>query len=180
MHRSAPGHLDDFKNEPMRHIISILVENEFGALSRIAGLFTARGYNIESLTVAPTDDATLSRMTLVTFGNERIIEQIIKQLNKLLDVVKVMDITQAAHIEREMMLLKVQAASSDAREEIKRLTDIFRGKILDVSDKVFTIEMTGTSEKLDAFIQALGNAGILEVVRSGVLGIARGEKHLRV
>src|SRR5690606_3075401 len=180
MHRSAPGHLDDFKNEPMRHIISILVENEFGALSRIAGLFTARGYNIESLTVAPTDDATLSRMTLVTFGNERIIEQIIKQLNKLLDVVKVMDITEAAHIEREMMLLKVQAASSDAREEVKRLTDIFRGKIPDVSDKVLSLEMTATSEELEAFNQALGNAGILEVVRSGVLGIARGEEHLRV
>jgi acetolactate synthase-1/3 small subunit len=164
----------------MRHIISILVENEFGALSRIAGLFTARGYNIESLTVAPTDDPTLSRITLVTIGNDRIIEQIIKQLNKLLDVVKVMDITEAAHIEREMMLVKVQAVGGDAREEITRLTDIFRGKILDVSDKIFTIEMTGTSEKLDAFIQALGRGGILEVVRSGVLGIARGEKHLRV
>ena len=164
----------------MRHIISILVENEFGALSRIAGLFTARGYNIESLTVAATDDPTLSRMTLVTIGNERIIEQIIKQLNKLLDVVKVMDITEAPHIEREMMLLKVQAIGNDNRAEIKRLTDIFRGKILDVSDKIFTIEMTGTSEKLDAFIQALGRGSILEVARSGVLGIARGEKQLRI
>lgn len=164
----------------MRHIISILVENEFGALSRIAGLFTARGFNIESLTVAPTDDPTLSRMTLVTVGSERIIEQIIKQLNKLLDVVKVMDITEAAHIEREMVLLKVQAIGNEAREEAKRLTDIFRGNILDVSDKIFIIEMTGTSDKLDAFIQALGRGSILEVVRSGVLGIARGDKQLRI
>ncbi len=164
----------------MRHIISILVENEFGALARIAGLFTARGYNIESLTVAPTDDPTLSRMTLVTVGNDRIIEQIIKQLNKLLDVVKVMDITEATHIEREMMLVKVQAIGNDAREEIKRLVDIFRGRILDVTDKIYTIEMTGDSRKLDAFINTLGKDGILEVVRSGVIGIARGEKHLRV
>jgi len=164
----------------MRHIISILVENEFGALARVAGLFTARGYNIESLTVAPTDDETLSRMTLVTVGNDRIIEQIIKQLNKLLDVVKVMDITEATHIEREMMLVKVQAIGNDAREEIKRLVDIFRGRILDVTDKIYTIEMTGDSRKLDAFITTLGKDGILEVVRSGVIGIARGEKHLRV
>lgn len=164
----------------MRHIISILVENEFGALARIAGLFTARGYNIESLTVAPTDDPTLSRMTLVTMGNERIIEQIIKQLNKLLDVVKVMDITEAAHIEREMMLVKVHAVGGDLREEIKRLADIFRGRVLDVTDKVYTIELTGSSDKLDAFIATLGPGSILEVVRSGVIGIARGEKHLRV
>ena len=164
----------------MRHIISILVENEFGALSRVAGLFSARGYNIESLTVAPTDDPTLSRMTLVTIGNDRIIEQIIKQLNKLLDVVKVMDMTEGAHIEREMMLVKVSAGSNDAREEIKRLSDIFRGRILDVTDRIYTIELTGVGGKLDAFLQALGENTMLEVVRSGVIGISRGEKHLRV
>lgn len=164
----------------MRHIISILVENEFGALGRIAGLFTARGYNIECLTVAPTDDPTLSRMTLVTFGDDRIIEQIIKQLNKLLDVVKVMDITEAAHIEREMMLVKVQATSSEAREEFKRLTDIFRGRVLDVTDKTYTLELTGTSSKLDAFLDLLGKKTPMEVVRSGVIGIARGDKQMRV
>ncbi|PWG61117.1 acetolactate synthase small subunit [Sediminicurvatus halobius] len=164
----------------MRHIISILVENEFGALGRIAGLFTARGYNIECLTVAPTDDPTLSRMTLVTFGDDRIIEQIIKQLNKLLDVVKVMDITEATHIEREMMLVKVQATSSEAREEFKRLTDIFRGRVLDVTDKTYTLELTGTSSKLDAFLDLLGKKTPMEVVRSGVIGIARGDKQMRV
>ncbi|MEX0729273.1 MAG: acetolactate synthase small subunit [Aquisalimonadaceae bacterium] len=164
----------------MRHIISILVENEFGALSRVAGLFSARGYNIESLTVAPTDDATLSRITLVTIGNDRIIEQIIKQLNKLLDVVKVMDMTEGAHIEREMMLVKVSAATGDLREEVKRLSDIFRGHILDVTDRIYTIELTGVSSKLDAFLEALGPMSILEVVRSGVIGISRGEKHMRV
>lgn len=164
----------------MRHIISILVENEFGALGRIAGLFTARGYNIECLTVAPTDDPTLSRMTLVTIGDDRIIEQIIKQLNKLLDVVKVMDITEATHIEREMMLVKVQATSSEAREEFKRLADIFRGRVLDVTDKTYTIELTGTSSKLDAFLELLGKKTPMEVVRSGVIGIARGDKQMRV
>ena len=164
----------------MRHIISILVENEFGALSRIAGLFTARGYNIESLTVAPTDDPTLSRMTLVTVGNDRIIEQIIKQLNKLLDVVKVMDMTEGAHIEREMMLVKVSAATGDMREEIKRLSDNFRGRVLDVTDRIYTIELTGISSNQDAFLEALGQTAILEVVRSGVIGITRGEKHMRI
>ena len=164
----------------MRHIISILVENEFGALARIAGLFTARGYNIECLTVAPTDDPTLSRMTLVTIGDDRIIEQIIKQLNKLLDVVKVMDITESPHIEREMMLIKVPASSSEAREEYKRLADIFRGRVLDVTDRVYTIELTGTSSKLDAFLEALGTREPLEVVRSGVIGIGRGERHMKI
>ncbi|KAB7623224.1 acetolactate synthase small subunit [Alkalilimnicola sp. S0819] len=164
----------------MRHIISILVENEFGALSRVAGMFTARGYNIESLAVAPTDDPSLSRITLVTNGDNRIIEQIIKQLNKLLDVVKVMDMTEGPHIEREMMLIKVAAAGSEARAELKRLADIFRGRILDATDRIYTIEVTGTSDKLDAFIVAIGQNGILEVVRSGVIGIARGEKHLRI
>jgi len=164
----------------MRHIISILVDNEFGALSRVAGMFSARGYNIETLTVAPTDDPTLSRMTLVTVGNDRIIEQIIKQLNKLLDVVKVMDMTEGRHIEREMMLIKVAAAASESREEVKRLVDIFRGRILDVTEKIYTIELTGTSEKLDAFLEIAGRNDILEVVRSGVIGIARGDKHLRI
>ncbi|WP_435101559.1 acetolactate synthase small subunit [Arhodomonas sp. AD133] len=164
----------------MRHIISILVVNEFGALGRIAGLFTARGYNIESLTVAPTDDPTLSRMTLVTIGDDQIIEQIIKQLNKLLDVVKVLDITEAEHIEREMMLVKVQAAANDAREEFKRLADIFRGRILDVTEKTYTIELTGTSSKLDAFLEVIGRKTPVEVVRSGVIGIARGDRQMRI
>ena len=164
----------------MRHIISILVVNEFGALGRIAGLFTARGYNIECLTVAPTDDATLSRMTLVTIGDDQIIEQIIKQLNKLLDVVKVLDITEAEHIEREMMLVKVQAATNDSREEFKRLADIFRGRILDATEKTYTIELTGTGSKLDAFLEVIGRKTPVEVVRSGVIGIARGDRQMRV
>ncbi len=164
----------------MRHIISILVENEFGALGRIAGLFTARGYNIDSLTVAPTDDPTLSRMTLVTQGDDRIVEQILKQLNKLLDVVKVMDITEAPHIERELMLVKVQATSSESREEFKRLADIFDARVVDVTDKTYTIEVIGRSRKLDAFLELLTNKSPMEVVRSGVIGMARGDKQMRV
>ena len=164
----------------MRHIISMLVENESGALSRISGMFTARGYNIECLTVAPTDDPSISRLTLVTIGDDQIIEQIIKQLNKLLDVIKVVDMTEGKHIEREMMLVKVAAAGAEQREEFKRLTDIFRGRVLDVTEKIYTIEVTGTGDKLDAFIEALGQSSILEVVRSGVIGISRGERHLRV
>ena len=160
----------------MRHIISILLENESGALSRVAGLFTARGYNIESLTVAPTEDATLSRITLVTRGSEEVIEQITKQLNKLVDVVKLVDLTEGDHIEREMMMIKVRTNGKD-REEVKRLTDIFRGNIIDVTDTTYTIELTGNGAKLDAFIKAL-TAPILETVRSGVAGILRGEKAL--
>jgi len=163
----------------MRHIISILMENEAGALSRVAGLFSARGYNIESLTVAPTEDPTLSRMTLVTYGTEEIIEQITKQLNKLVDVVKLMDMTEGPHIEREMMLVKVRA-EGERREELKRVTDIFRGRIIDVTAKSYTIELTGAGDKLDAFLQALEQAVIIEVVRSGVSGIARGERALKV
>ena len=163
----------------MRHIISILLENESGALSRVAGLFSARGYNIESLTVAPTEDQSLSRMTIVTRGSEDIIEQIVKQLNKLVDVVKLMDLTEGPHIEREMMLIKVRA-DGDARSEIKRLTDIFRGRIIDVTSATYVIELTGTGEKLDAFLDAVGAASIIETVRSGVSGIARGEKSLHV
>ena len=163
----------------MRHIISILLENEAGALSRVSGLFSARGYNIESLTVAPTDDATLSRMTVVTRGSDEVIEQITKQLNKLVDVVKMVDLTEHIHIEREMMLLKVMAQGDD-REEIKRLTDIFRGRVLDVNDISYTIELTGSGGKLDAFLKALGSKDIREVVRSGVLGIARGDTVLKL
>lgn len=163
----------------MRHIISLLLENEPGALSRVAGLFTARGYNIESLTVAPTEDATLSRLTLVTSGSDDVIEQIIKQLNKLIDVVKLVDLTEGPHIEREMLLIKLKA-EGEMRDEVKRLSDIFRGRIIDVTDSTYTVELTGTSDKLDAFIDAVRSAGIIEVVRSGVSGIARGEKALHV
>lgn len=162
----------------MRHIISMLMENESGALSRVAGLFSARGYNIESLTVAPTEDASLSRMTIVTSGSDEIIEQITKQLNKLIDVVKLADITEGEHIERELMLIKVRADNTQQRSEMKRITDIFRGRIIDVSDTSYVIELTGTCEKLDAFIDAIDNENILETVRSGVSGIARGEKNL--
>ncbi len=162
----------------MRHIISLIMENESGALSRVAGLFSARGYNIESLTVAPTEDPSLSRMTIVTFGSEEIIEQITKQLNKLVDVVKLADITEGNHIERELMLIKVRATDAQQRSEMKRLTDIFRGRIIDVTDTTYVIELTGTCEKLDAFIEAIDNDNIMETVRSGVSGIARGEKSL--
>ncbi len=163
----------------MRHIISILLENESGALSRVAGLFSARGYNIESLTVAPTEDSSLSRMTLVTTGSEEIIEQITKQLNKLVDVVRLLDLSEGPHIEREMMLIKVRA-ENERREEIKRLADIFRGRIIDVTDTSYIIELTGTGDKLDAFIGAAHEEHIVEVVRSGPSGIARGAKGLSV
>ncbi len=163
----------------MRHIISLLLENEAGALSRVAGLFSARGYNIESLIVAPTEDATLSRMTIVTSGSDAVIEQINKQLNKLIEVVAVMDLSEGEHLERELMLVKVRAVDG-GRDELKRLTDIFRGHIIDVTDTSYTIELTGTGEKLDGFIHALDKKAIVEVVRSGVSGIARGEKSLRV
>lgn len=161
----------------MRHIISLLMENEAGALSRVAGLFSARGYNIESLTVAPTEDATLSRMTIVTSGSDAVIEQINKQLNKLVDVVSVMDLSEGEHIERELMLVKLRA-EGEAREELKRLTDIFRGRILDVSDHTYTIELTGSRVKLDSFIDAIGRDLILETVRTGASGIGRGNRIL--
>ncbi len=163
----------------MRHIISILIENEAGALSRVAGLFTARGYNIESLTVAPTEDKTLSRMTLVTRGNDEIIEQITKQLNKLVDVVKLIDLAEAVHIERELMMVKIKT-TADSRQEVKRTADIFRGKIIDVTANTYVIEMTGPSDKLDAFIAAIDEDSIIEVVRSGATGISRGEKGLHL
>jgi len=163
----------------MRHIISILLENESGALSRVSGLFSARGYNIESLTVAPTDDPSLSRMTIVTIGTEEIIEQITKQLNKLIDVVRLTDLTEANHIEREMMLVKVRA-TGELRNEAQRLADIFSGRIIDVTASSYIVELTGNGRKLDAFLGAIGEEAILEVVRSGVTGIARGEKALKI
>lgn len=165
----------------MRHIISLLMENESGALSRVAGLFSARGYNIESLTVAPTEDETLSRMTIVTSGSNEIIEQINKQLDKLIDVVKLIDITaNGAHIERELMLIKVKADSNEKREEVKRQADIFHGRILDVSETTYIVELTGEGSKLDAFIKAIDEADILETVRSGATGITRGETSLHI
>ena len=163
----------------MRHIISVLLENEAGALSRVVGLFSARGYNIETLTVAPTEDATLSRLTVVTVGSDEVIEQITKHLNRLVDVVKVVDLTEGAHIERELMLIKVRAVGKE-REEMKRMADIFRGRIIDVTDKSYTIELTGVQEKVQAFIDALDRSAILETVRTGVSGIGRGERILKI
>jgi len=163
----------------MRHIISVLLENESGALSRVVGLFSARGYNIESLTVAPTEDRSLSRMTVVTSGSDDVIEQITKHLNRLIEVVKVVDLTESPYIERELMLIKVRAVGKD-REEMKRMADIFRGRIIDVTDRTYTIELTGDSAKLDAFIEALDRTSILETVRTGGSGVARGERVLRV
>lgn len=163
----------------MRHILSLLLENEAGALSRVSGLFSARDFNIESLTVAPTEDPTISRMTLVTIGSDEIVEQIIKQLNKLVDVVKVVDLSEARHIERELLLIKTQAKGG-ARDEVKRLVDIFRGRIIDVTENTYTVELTGTGEKLNAFIEALDKKMILEVVRSGVSGISRGDRAISI
>lgn len=163
----------------MKHIISVLLENEPGALSRVVGLFSARGYNIETLTVAPTEDKTLSRMTIVTTGSDDIIEQITKHLNRLIEVVKVVDLTDGAHIERELMLVKIRAVGKE-REEIKRMSDIFRGRIIDVTDKSYTIELTGNNSKLDAFLEAVDATAILETVRTGSSGIGRGERILKV
>ena len=162
----------------MRHIISVLLENEPGALSRVVGLFSARGYNIETLTVAPTEDRSLSRLTIVTTGSDDVIEQITKHLNRLIDVVKVVDLTESAYIERELMLIKVRAVGKE-REEIKRMADIFRGRVIDVTDKSYTIELNGDGSKLDAFIDALDRSAILETVRTGASGIARGERVLK-
>ena len=163
----------------MRRILSVLMENEPGALSRVVGLFSQRGYNIDTLCVAPTEDNTLSRLTLTTHGGDSIIEQISKQLNKLIDVVKVVDLSEGTHVEREIMLLKVRATGAQ-RAEVKRCVDIFRGQIVDVGASVFTVQITGNSDKIAAFIEALGDATILEVVRSGVVGLSRGEKSLRL
>jgi acetolactate synthase-1/3 small subunit len=161
----------------VRRIISVLLENEAGALSRVVGLFSQRNYNIESLTVAPTEDATLSRLTVTTIGDDAKIEQITKQLNKLIEVIKVVDLTEGDHIERELMLVKIKAVGAQ-RAEVKRTADIFRGQIVDVTDAAYTIQVTGASSKLDAFIRAVGELSILEVVRSGVSGLSRGEKFI--
>ena len=161
----------------MRRILSMLMENEPGALSRVVGLFAQRGYNIETLNVAATDDPTLSRLTLTTIGDDLHIEQVTKQLNKLVDVVKVVDLTEGAHVERDLMLIKVRATGI-SRDEVKRTTDIFRGQIVDVGPNVYTIQLVGTSDKLDSFVSAMTDVDILEVVRSGVAGISRGEKVL--
>jgi len=162
----------------MKHVISILLENEAGALSRIAGLFSARGYNIETLTVAPTEDASLSRLTIVTSGSDDVIEQITKQLHKLIDVVKVTDLSEIAYIERELMLIKVRATGKD-REEMKRMCDIYRGRIIDVTDSIYVIELTGNGTKLDSFIKAIAPELIIETVRTGLCGIGRGDSILK-
>src|SRR6187431_3791450 len=162
----------------MKHIIAVLLENEPGALSRVVALFSARGYNIESLTVATTEDASLSRMTIVTTGSDEVIEQITKHLNRLIEVVKVVDLTEGSFTERELMLVKVRAVGKE-RDEMKRMADIFRGRIIDVTDKTYTVELTGDSAKLDGFIAALDEAVILETVRTGSCGIARGERVLK-
>jgi acetolactate synthase-1/3 small subunit len=163
----------------MRHVISLLLENEAGALSRVSNMFSARGYNIESLTVAPTEDPSMSRMTIVSIGSDDIIEQITKQLNKLVEVVKVVDLSEAAHIERELMLIKVRATGKD-REEMKRMADIFRGRIIDVTESTYVIELTGAATKLDSFLEAIDKSLILETVRTGVSGIGRGDRILRI
>ncbi|MBJ41612.1 MAG: acetolactate synthase small subunit [Gammaproteobacteria bacterium] len=162
-----------------RHIISLLVENEFGSLSRIAGLFSARGYNIHCLNVAPTNDESISRMTIVTVGSEQKINQLMKLLNKLVDVVNVKDLTEETHIEREMLLLKLKCTKNQ-REELKRLVDIFRARIIDVTDATYTIELTGASEKILAFVNSMGTIKIVEIVRSGALGISRGKDSLEI
>ncbi|WP_108126466.1 acetolactate synthase small subunit [Saccharospirillum mangrovi] len=161
----------------MRHIISVLMENESGALARVVGLFAQRGYNIESLNVAPTEDETLSRLTLVTIGEDKVVEQITKHLNKLIEVVKLVDLTEGAHIERELMLVKVRATGAQ-REEVKRTCDIFRGQIIDVTPTTYTLQVTGNEEKVSAFLEALSGSTVLEVARTGVSGVARGDKSL--
>ncbi|OIP09295.1 MAG: acetolactate synthase small subunit [Rhodocyclales bacterium CG17_big_fil_post_rev_8_21_14_2_50_68_7] len=163
----------------MRHVISLLLENEAGALSRVSGLFSARAYNIESLTVAPTEDASMSRMTIITRGSDDVVEQITKQLNKLVEVVKVVDLSESGHLERELMLAKVRAVGKD-REEMKRMADIFRGNIIDVTDSSYVVELTGNSGKLDAFLGAIDASLILETVRTGVCGIGRGDRILKI
>lgn len=165
----------------MRRILAILMENEPGSLSRIVGLFSQRAYNIESLTVAPTDDASLSRMTIATKGDDKVLEQIVKQVNKLIDVIKITDITDRKHIERELLLVKVAAMNDKSRTEVKRITDIFRGNIIDIGKQVYTVQLTGDAEKLNAFIDALQHeTEIIESARSGCVGMARGDKALRI
>lgn len=161
----------------MRRIIAVLLENEAGALSRVVGLFAQRNYNIETLTVAPTEDPTLSRLTLTTEGDDGKIEQITKHLNKLIEVVRVFDLTEGDHLEREIMMIKVRADGA-TRAEVKRTTDIFRGQIVDVNQNTYTIQLVGPSVKLVAFIDALDGNQVVEVVRSGVSGIGRGDRIL--
>ena len=164
----------------MRHILSILIENEAGSLSRITGLFSQRAFNIESLTVAQTDDPSLSRITIATKGDNKVLEQIVKQVNKLIDVIKIIDLTERKHIEREIVLVKVLAMNDKSRSEVKRITDIFRGAIIDIGRQVYTMQLTGDMDKINAFIATLSHeTEIIEVVRSGCVGIARGEKALR-
>ncbi len=163
----------------MRHIIAVLMENESGALSRVVGLFSQRNFNIETLNVAPTEDPTLSRLTVTTIGSDQVIEQITKQLNKLIEVVKLVDLTEGDHITRELMLVKIKAMGQ-RREEVKRLVDIFRGQIIDLTNRTYTVQMVGDQQKLDAFIEIVGEAYVMEVVRSGVCGIARSDKTLSI
>lgn len=163
----------------MRHVISLLLENEAGALSRVSDLFSARAYNIESLTVAPTEDPSMSRMTIVTIESDEVVEQVTKQLNKLIDVIKVVNLSDAPHVERELMLIKVRATGKE-REEMKRMADIFRGRIIDATESTYVIELTGTSVKIDAFLEAIDHSLILETVRTGVCGISRGDRILKL
>jgi acetolactate synthase-1/3 small subunit len=162
-------------NEPRKHTIAVLVENKFGVLSRVAGLFSARGYNIESLSVGETLDATVSRMTIVVRGDEFVIEQVMKQLHKLIDVIKVSDLTDDSHVERELVLIRVNAEPQH-RAEILRTADIFRAKVVDVTPQSFTLEATGDEGKLEALIELLRPMGIQEIVRTGKVAIARGPK----
>lgn len=162
-----------------QHLISVLMENEAGSLSRVVGLFSQRGYNIETLNVAPTNDPSVSRLTLTTIADTKKVEQITKQLHKLIDIIKVIDLTSNKHVERELMLVKVRA-TGNMREEVKRNVDIFRAQIIDVSANLYTIQIVGDAEKLDGFIDIIGEERILEVVRSGIIGMARGEKTLSV
>lgn len=165
----------------MRRIISVLMENQPGSLSRIIGLFSQRGYNVDSLCVAPTMDDTLSRLTVTTHGDDRVIEQITKQINKLVDVLKVSDLTEGEHLERELMLLKVATPNEQIRAEVKRNVDIFRAQILDLSPKAYTIQATGSSEKLNAFFDSMADyTDVIEVSRTGVCGLARGDRSLKI
>ena len=166
--------------QQQKHLISVLMENEAGSLSRLVGLFSQRGYNIETLNVAPTDDPTISRLTLTTITSPEKIEQITKQLNKLIDVVKLLELTDGPYIEREMMLLKVEVTSEESQQQLKRLLDVFEGHLIDHTSSTMTIQLTETGEQLDSFIAALTEYEILETVRSGLSGIARGDKYLKV
>lgn len=161
-----------------RHILSVLLKNTSGALSRVVGLFSARGYNIESLTVAPTESDSISRITIVSYADEKKMEQITKHLNRIIEVIKVYDLMESDYVERELMLIKVRAIAR--RDEMLRITEIFRARVIDVTDKTYTIEVTGDSRKLDAFMKSIDEKLILETVRTGASGIARGERILKI